>query len=441
MGKKRVSHTTAKKLEIIKCAQDNKNIAEAARQFNVDESNIRRWMKQKNVLEKLNPKKRSMRKGKPKWIQLEKKLKEYVLNLRKQNFQVSTVDIKYKAKQYAKEDGINDFVGTNYWVFKFMKRNNLSVRSTTSIGQHLPEDWEAKAAKFLNFLNDNKNDVELDQIGNMDEVPCTFDIPRNRTVDEVGKEDISIVTTGHEKMNFTIVLCVTANGFKCKPMVIFKRKTLPKENFIKGIVVAVNPKGWMDSGMMKFWLENVWRKRPKSFFKPKSILVFDSARSHLTEEVKKEVKKHSQIAVIPGGLTKKLQPLDLTVNKPFKDHMKKHWDNWMKEGEHHFTKSNKMKRASYSEVCKWIVESWKKIDEITVKKGFQVSKICDYEGAMETDSETEIEDNCDKENCDIDCCDEVDFDDVNNDRIDLSEDFNEKCSIDFVSDDEFDGFD
>ena len=157
MGKKRVSYTTAKKLEIIKCAQDNKNIAEAARQFNVDESNIRRWMKQKNVLEKLNPKKRSMRKGKPKWIQLEKKLKEYVLNLRKQNFQVSTVDIKYKAKQYAKEDGINDFVGTNYWVFKFMKRNNLSVRSTTSIGQHLPEDWEAKAAKFLNFLNDNKS--------------------------------------------------------------------------------------------------------------------------------------------------------------------------------------------------------------------------------------------------------------------------------------------
>ena len=117
-------------------------------------------------------------------------------------------------------------------------------------------------------------------------------------------------------------------------------------------------------------------KSAQSFFKPKSILIFDSARSHLTEEVKKEVKKHSQIAVIPGGLTKKLQPLDLTVNKPFKDHMKKHWDNWMKEGEHQFTKSNKMKRASYSEVCCWIVQSWENVSVETIKNGFKKSQIC-----------------------------------------------------------------
>ena len=26
---------------------------------------------------------------------------------------------------------------------------------------------------------------------------------------------------------------------------------------------------------------------------------------------------------IPGGLTRKLQPLDVAVNKPFKDHIKK----------------------------------------------------------------------------------------------------------------------
>ena len=63
-------------------------------------------------------------------------------------------------------------------------------------------------------MNNNKADVELVHLGNMDEVPCSFDIPRNRTVDEVGKEDISVVTTGHERMNFTIVLSVLANGTK-----------------------------------------------------------------------------------------------------------------------------------------------------------------------------------------------------------------------------------
>jgi hypothetical protein len=29
-----------------------------------------------------------------------------------------------------------------------MKRNNLSVRFSTSVGQKLPSDWEAKVAKF-----------------------------------------------------------------------------------------------------------------------------------------------------------------------------------------------------------------------------------------------------------------------------------------------------
>ena len=49
--------------------------------------------------------------------------------------------------------------------------------------------------------------------------------------------------------------------------------------------------------------------------------------------------------------------------------------------------------------------------------------------------------NCDKENSDTNSCDEVNFDDVNISEIDPSEYFNEKCSIDFVSDDDFDGFD
>jgi hypothetical protein len=29
-----------------------------------------------------------------------------------------------------------------------MKRNNLSVRFSTSVGQKLPSDWEAEVAKF-----------------------------------------------------------------------------------------------------------------------------------------------------------------------------------------------------------------------------------------------------------------------------------------------------
>ena len=59
-----------------------------------------------------------------------------------------------------------------------------------------------------------------------DEVPMSFDMPGIFTVDLKGAQDIKISTTGSEKCNFTIILCVTADGGKLHPMIIFKRKTI-----------------------------------------------------------------------------------------------------------------------------------------------------------------------------------------------------------------------
>jgi hypothetical protein len=53
----------------------------------------------------------------------------------------------------------------------------------------------------------------------------------------------------------------------------------------------------------------------------------------LTEQVKSAVQKHTKLAVIPVGLTKFLQPLDIAVNKSFKSHLRKSWENWMENQE------------------------------------------------------------------------------------------------------------
>ena len=41
-----------------------------------------------------------------------------------------------------------------------------------------------------------------------------------------------IVTTGHEKTNMMFVLAFCADGSKLKPIITFKRKTIPKEEFL-----------------------------------------------------------------------------------------------------------------------------------------------------------------------------------------------------------------
>src|SRR5581483_2350019 len=112
----------------------------------------------------------------------------------------------------------------------------------------------------------------------MDEVSMTFDSPDSRTVEEVGVEDVKIRTTGNEKAAFTLVLCVTADGGRLPPFVIFKRKTMPKEIFSKGIIVEMNEKGWNNSEMML-----VWRRRAGGFFSKKSMLIIYAATSHRTE--------------------------------------------------------------------------------------------------------------------------------------------------------------
>jgi len=49
------------------------------------------------------------------------------------------------------------------------------------------------------------------------------------------------------------------------------------------------------------------------------IPVLDSFRGHTVDNVKNRlIEKNTNIAIIPGGCTSKLQPLDVSINKSFK---------------------------------------------------------------------------------------------------------------------------
>ena len=95
-----------------------------------------------------------------------------------------------------------------------MKRRNLPVRA---VGQKLSQAWEQKMSAFKRFTGENIQGIELHQIGTMDEVPMSFDMSSNSTIDKNGIKNIKIARTGYMKCNFTVVLCMAAG-------VIIKRK-------------------------------------------------------------------------------------------------------------------------------------------------------------------------------------------------------------------------
>jgi len=108
---------------------------------------------------------------------------------------------------------------------------------------------------------------ETGQLRNMDEVPLTFDVPSNKTVDVKGAKTIMIKTSGNEKTHYTVVLACCADSTKLPPLLIFKRKALPKDIIPHGIYVHVHSNGLMDGEGMKLWLEKVWSKHPGGLLK------------------------------------------------------------------------------------------------------------------------------------------------------------------------------
>ena len=234
--------------------------------------------------------------------------------------------------KFPKEFNAADFTGGPSWCNRFMCRNQLSVHTRTTVGQQLPDDWETKVESFREFVRRRKTDLGItgDSIFNTDEVPMCFDAPYSRTVDETGVNTVPITTTGNEKTHFTVVLACSETGKKLKPLVIFKRKTLSKENVPNGVVVHCQSKGWVDRDGMAVWAEKVWRRRPVPFFNRTSLLLLDSFSVHLHKDVCGNLKKEHKTttAVIPGGLTKVLQSLDISVNRSFKAKIREQWEKW-----------------------------------------------------------------------------------------------------------------
>lgn len=156
---------------------------------------------------------------------------------------------------------IEDFKARLSQCFRFMRSKNLSIRARTTLCQQLPPDYQEKVENFHKFVETKiqENSIGPDNIINMDDAPLMFDLPLTKTVNKTDASSVSLKTIGHNKTYFTCILACTASGQKPPPMVIFKLITIPKEQFLKGIVVKINIKrvdeGRPNAGMVNGFLQ------------------------------------------------------------------------------------------------------------------------------------------------------------------------------------------
>jgi len=190
----------------------------------------------------------------------------------------------------------------------------------------------------------------------------------------------------------TYSIFCTADGTKFPPICIFKGKKIPRgEQFPSDVIVWFQQNGWMDSELMKKYVDyindNLGKMRISN---APTMMVYDSFRGHLEDSVKTKFRdKGIDLAVIPGGLTSICQPLDVTINKPFKDNLCKEWHIWMAGGGAGTTSSVNLRRAKLSDVCEWVKHAWEGISNEMVIGSF---KTCGISTSLDG-SDDEITDN------------------------------------------------
>lgn len=193
---KRQSYTMSFKKRTIRHSDAYGNRS-AARMFGIDESMVRRWKLKRSVIFKCEVKRRAFRGPKQgRYPQLEDELAAFVRDTRTNGLCVTATLIRKKAHEIARRTGIAlvAFKASRSWVDRFMRHQGFSLRRRTSICQKLPLAFEQKLIEFQRYVIDlrTRNHFLLSQIGNADETPIWFDMPRDYTINDVGTKRVNL---------------------------------------------------------------------------------------------------------------------------------------------------------------------------------------------------------------------------------------------------------
>lgn len=224
------------------------------------------------------------------------------------------------------------------WCYKFLNRAGFSIRKPTHIGQALKDNTFVLFDRFIFNIINFRKEMEifeyLNRIGNVDEAYIWFDMTYNTTISKLGEKTIKVGTFRGERLRVSLILCILANGEKLPPLNIFKgSKNGRKETSLNDnihvkkneIYIRCQENVWASEDLFYEWLTKVWF-RSNANIKPSAniLLVMDRATIHFSERIKDLFAKNkSKYVLIPPGATKYLQPLDIAINKPFKDNMRK----------------------------------------------------------------------------------------------------------------------
>jgi hypothetical protein len=239
-------------------------------------------------------------------------------------------------------------------VWRIFHRRRITDRAITHYAQKcrnntgMIEGWQEYLREKMKIVG-----IPLSNVANFDQTNVMFCTESKRTLAHIGSKTVSALK-GDSTQRCTVMIGATATGEKFPPYIIFKGKDTingtinrrlkqvdvvrqqqhlqptqtidthleyPLSNFY-----AVQDNAWMCSKLVVDWVQKVFRPWALSKQQP-TMLIVDEFTGHMTAEVRDAVADCGAfLEFVPGGYTWCLQPMDVGVNRPFKDGIRSAYD-------------------------------------------------------------------------------------------------------------------
>jgi hypothetical protein len=173
----------------------------------------------------------------------------------------------------------------------------------------------------------------------------------------------------------SVLACMNAAGNVIPNFYIFKGKRF-RRNFIEkcevGATMAMQPRAWMTGILFSKWLSHfieAVKHRGGISATCRHLLILDGHNSHVTLDAVRQAKEVGlDMITLPSHTSHALQPLDVSIFKPFKTAFRMYRDVW--------SMSHKGQPATKEILAQWVSLSLRKaMTERNIKKRFEACGI------------------------------------------------------------------
>ena len=226
--------------------------------------------------------------------------------------------------------------------------------------------------------------INFDETGVGTEQISTKTICGGEGVSPADTKHLTVKSTNCEKESTSVGLGGTWTGRKLPGLVILpgqgKGKGKLKISWPSNVHIKFRKEGsYMDRNVMDYWCTYILRPFVKDLPQDKKgLLLLDNFKGHIDETIKQYITSlRVDVETFPSNATKYLQPMDLSVNRPFKCYYSQRWEDYISslsdDNPAHLTPiAGNYAAPSKEQRVQWISWAWEQVKPQTVHNGFNI---------------------------------------------------------------------